>query len=121
MSGRLLITSAFMLLFAGPAFADCNQEIQRPQWGGDPGGDRCEQRRHRAPRDARIRSRCSPASSRARPGRLAKAQPVRLMSLHRPISSRCSPRDRLVSSPPISSPKHARWPRPVTRKDACRK
>ena len=28
MSGRLLITSAFMLLFTVPAFADCNQEIQ---------------------------------------------------------------------------------------------
>jgi hypothetical protein len=27
MSGRLLITSAFMLLVAVPAFADCNQEI----------------------------------------------------------------------------------------------
>ena len=28
MSGRLLITSATMLAIAGPAFADCNQEIQ---------------------------------------------------------------------------------------------
>jgi hypothetical protein len=28
MSGRLLITSAIMLAIAGPAFADCNQEIQ---------------------------------------------------------------------------------------------
>ena len=28
MSGRLLITSAFTLLFTGPAFADCNQAIQ---------------------------------------------------------------------------------------------
>jgi hypothetical protein len=27
MSGRLLITSAFMVLTAVPAFADCNQEI----------------------------------------------------------------------------------------------
>ena len=28
MSGRLLIASAFTLLFTGPAFADCNQAIQ---------------------------------------------------------------------------------------------
>jgi hypothetical protein len=28
MSGRLLITSAFTLLFTVPAFADCNQEIE---------------------------------------------------------------------------------------------
>jgi hypothetical protein len=28
MSGRLLITSAFLLAIAGPAFADCNEEIQ---------------------------------------------------------------------------------------------
>jgi hypothetical protein len=28
MSGRLLITSAFTLLFTGPAFGDCNQAIQ---------------------------------------------------------------------------------------------
>jgi hypothetical protein len=28
MSGRLLITSAVMLVIAGPAFGDCNQEIQ---------------------------------------------------------------------------------------------
>jgi hypothetical protein len=28
MSGRLLITSAFMILVAVPAFADCNQEIE---------------------------------------------------------------------------------------------
>jgi hypothetical protein len=28
MYGRLLITSAFALLFTGPAFADCNQAIQ---------------------------------------------------------------------------------------------
>jgi hypothetical protein len=28
MSGHLLITSAIMLAIAGPAFADCNQEIQ---------------------------------------------------------------------------------------------
>ena len=28
MSGRLLIASAFTLLFTGPAFADCDQEIQ---------------------------------------------------------------------------------------------
>jgi hypothetical protein len=28
MSGHLLITSALMLAIAGPAFADCNQEIQ---------------------------------------------------------------------------------------------
>jgi hypothetical protein len=29
MSGRLLLTTALMLVIAGPAFADCNQEIQR--------------------------------------------------------------------------------------------
>ena len=28
MSGRLLIASAFTLLFTGPAFADCNQAIE---------------------------------------------------------------------------------------------
>ncbi|MCC2662814.1 MAG: hypothetical protein K0S96_925, partial [Geminicoccaceae bacterium] len=28
MSGRLLITSALMLVFTGPAFADCAEELQ---------------------------------------------------------------------------------------------
>ena len=65
MSMRFLTTSAVILMIAGPAFADCSQEIEKSQRGGDRGRDRSEYRRRPDFPQQSIRSRCSQAISRA--------------------------------------------------------
>ena len=86
MSGHLLITGAIMLAIAGPAFADCDQEIQSL----DEAVTRAETG---ASTDAallrpRTRRKRSLAVSRAA-GLLAQATLVRRRPPHRPISNRC--------------------------------
>jgi hypothetical protein len=120
MSGRLLITSAFTLLFTGPAFADCNQAIQdlnekvtEAETGAATAGSAVPASPHQEQVLAgKQQGETGPT------GQSAAGQSDMAASPHQ---QQVLAGGRPVRSYPISSPKQARWPRPVTSKDACRK
>ena len=122
MSGRLLITSAIMLAIAGPAFADCNQEIQSLN-------EAVTQAETGASADAALPA--TPHQEEVIAGGQQGGEAAGSSDTGQAECRRIAPSaagDRRdsdwrggSSSRRISSPRRARWPRQATRQAAWRR
>ena len=123
MTVRLLITSAVALVFAGPAFADCMQEIEslseavtQAETGASSADTGLPATQHQ--------EEVLAGSQQGNTAQAGASDAGEGKCLRRPISSRRSHSKRIKvagSSQPISLLRRAIWSRLVTRKAACRR